>query len=75
MKALVLNSGSSSQKSSLYQMDETLPDDPPTSLWQGKIEWRDKVAEAKIKNARGVVQKNEPKSRRVQRRLSIYLAL
>src|SRR6266496_1381437 len=61
MKVLVLNSGSSSQKSSLYQMDETLPDDPPTSLWQGKIEWRDKVAEAEIKNARGVVQKNRAK--------------
>ncbi len=61
MKVLVLNSGSSSQKSSLYQMDETLPDDPPTSLWQGKIEWRDRVAEAEIKNARGVVQKNRAK--------------
>src|SRR2546430_159892 len=61
MKVLVLNSGSSSQKSSLYQMDETLPDDPPTSLWQGKIEWRVKVAEAEIKNARGVVQKNRAK--------------
>src|SRR6266403_1918144 len=61
MKVLVLNSGSSSQKSSLYQMDETLPDDPPTSLWQGKIEWRDEVAEAEIKNARGVVQKNRAK--------------
>src|SRR5436305_5661362 len=61
MKVLVLNSGSSSQKSSLYQMDETLPDDPPTSLWQGKIEWRDRVAEAEIKNARRVVQKNRAK--------------
>src|SRR5205814_9463684 len=61
MKVLVLNSGSSSQKSSLYQMDESLPDDPPTSLWQGKIEWRDRVAEAEIKNAHGVVQKNRAK--------------
>src|SRR5207247_10302455 len=58
MKVLVLNSGSSSQKSSLYEIGQTLPDDPPTSLWQGKIEWRDKVAEVEIKNARGVVQKN-----------------
>ena len=58
MKVLVLNSGSSSQKSSLYQMDETLPDDPPTPIWEGKIEWRDRIAEAEIKNARGVVQKN-----------------
>src|SRR5205809_5662393 len=61
MKVLVLNSGSSSQKSSLYEIGQTLPDDPPTSLWQGKIEWRDRVAEAEIKNARGVVQKNRAK--------------
>src|SRR5207247_4464113 len=61
MKVLVLNSGSSSQKSSLYEIGQTLPDDPPTSLWQGKIEWRDKVAEVEIKNARGVVQKNRAK--------------
>src|SRR5881398_3672438 len=61
MKVLVLNSGSSSQKSSLYEIGQTLPDDPPTSLWQGKIEWRDEVAEVEIKNARGVVQKNRAK--------------
>jgi len=61
MKVLVLNSGSSSQKSSLYPMDETLPDDPPTPIWEGKIEWRDRIAEAEIKNARGVVQKNRAK--------------
>ncbi len=61
MKVLVLNSGSSSQKSSLYQMDEILPNDPPTPLWEGKIEWRDRIAEAEIKNARGVVRKNRAK--------------
>src|SRR6266581_4803550 len=58
MKILVLNSGSSSQKSSLYQIDETLPDDPPTPLWEGKIEWHKKGAETEVKNARGIVQKN-----------------
>jgi acetate kinase len=61
MKVLVLNSGSSSQKSSLYQMEETLPDDPPTPLWQGKIEWRDRIAETEVKNARGFLQKNRTK--------------
>src|SRR5882724_8128998 len=61
MKVLVLNSGSSSQKSSLYQMDEILPNDPPTPLWEGKIEWRDRIAEAEVKNSRGVVQKNRTK--------------
>ncbi len=59
MKILVLNSGSSSQKSSLYEIGENLPDDPATPLWEGKIEWHDGVAKAEVKNARGVVQKGQ----------------
>jgi acetate kinase len=61
MKILVLNSGSSSQKSSLYEIGETLPDDPPVPLWDGKVEWHDEVAEAEVKGARGVVQKDQVK--------------
>ena len=59
MKILVLNSGSSSQKSSLYEIGENLPDDPPAPLWEGKIEWHDEVAKAEVKNARGVVEKHQ----------------
>ena len=59
MKILVLNSGSSSLKSSLYEIGETLPDDPPPPLWEGKIEWHDEVAKAEVKNARGVVEKHQ----------------
>jgi acetate kinase len=61
MKILVLNSGSSSQKSSLYEIGETLPDDPPVPRWEGKVEWHDEVAEAEVKGARGVVQKDQVK--------------
>jgi acetate kinase len=61
MNILVLNSGSSSQKSALYEVGDSLPDDPPAPLWEGKIEWHDEVAEAEIKNARGVVQKDRVK--------------
>jgi acetate kinase len=61
MKILVLNSGSSSQKSSLYEIGETLPDDPPAPVWEGKIEWHDEVAKAEVKNAPGVVQKGRVK--------------
>src|SRR5574339_578971 len=39
MKILVLNAGSSSQKSCLYQIDDTLPDLPPTPLWEAKVDW------------------------------------
>src|SRR5260370_1736988 len=61
MKILVLNSGSSSQKCSLYEIGETLPDDPPTPLWEGQIEWQDEVAEAEVKGARRVGQKDQVK--------------
>jgi acetate kinase len=61
MKILVLNSGSSSQKSCLYEIDEIPPDNPPAPLWEGKIEWHDQVAEAEIRNSRGVIQKEQVK--------------
>jgi len=59
VKILVLNSGSSSQKScSLYEIGGTLPDDPPAPLWEGKIEWHDEVADAEV-NSRGVAQRDQ----------------
>jgi acetate kinase len=61
MKILVLNSGSSSHKSSLYEIGEALPDDPPTRLWEGRVEWHDQVAEVEGKNARGFVQQDQVK--------------
>ncbi len=61
MKILVLNSGSSSQKSSLYEIGKTLPEDPPAPLWEGKIEWHDESAEAAVKNAGGAVQQDAVK--------------
>lgn len=54
MKALVLNSGSSSQKSCLYEIGDTLPDYPPGCLWEGKIEWAGGQAEYSIKNSHGI---------------------
>jgi acetate kinase len=58
MKVLVLNSGSSSQKSCLYEIGDTLPDEPPGCIWEGKIEWADDKAEYSIKNSRGVSRKD-----------------
>jgi acetate kinase len=57
MNVLVLNSGSSSQKSCLYKMGVTLPDDPPASVWEGKIEWASDKAQYSIKSSRGVSRK------------------
>ena len=38
MKILVLNAGSGSQKCSLFDFGEALPDDPPEPLWEGEID-------------------------------------
>lgn len=56
MKILVLNSGSSSQKSCLYEIGDSLPDDPPACLWQAKIEWQGEFADAEIKSGHGFSQ-------------------
>src|SRR5215813_8510033 len=57
MKILILNSGSSSQKACLYEIASTLPDHPPASLWEGKIEFDDDTATIAVKNARGATKK------------------
>ncbi|HEY8715237.1 MAG TPA: acetate kinase [Candidatus Acidoferrum sp.] len=59
MKILVLNSGSSSQKSRLYELGDALPQDPPDPLWEGKVEWRGERAVLEVSNAAGITQKEE----------------
>lgn len=67
MKILVLNAGSSSQKSCLYSVEgDTLPNEPPQPLWEGQIDWTHQqgVAELKVKTAGGVFQRElQSKSR------------
>ncbi len=56
MKILVLNAGSSSQKSCLYEIaDEAFPTQAAQPLWEGKINWvQDRgVAEIEVKTAMG----------------------
>jgi len=55
MKVLVLNSGSSSQKTCLYEFAAALPADPPTPLWEARMEWggADNMAQLRIRNAAG----------------------
>ena len=55
MKILVLNSGSSSQKTCLYEIGETLPIHPPECLWESRIEWDTETAEVTTK-ANGVTE-------------------
>jgi acetate kinase len=56
MKVLVLNAGSSSQKSCLYEIpDHAIPHEAPQPLWEGKVNWtQDRgVAEIEVKTATG----------------------
>ncbi|HVQ64324.1 MAG TPA: acetate kinase, partial [Terriglobia bacterium] len=62
MKILALNSGSSSQKTCLYEIGETLPADPPDRLWEGKIEWQGEDAMAVIKNSGRVSRQDRVKA-------------
>ena len=59
MKVLVLNSGSSSQKSSLFDFGASLPDSPPAPLWEGKLEWQGERASLEIKKSGGIIRKEE----------------
>ena len=55
MKILVLNSGSSSQKSNLYEVGSDLPDGPPAPLWEAKIEWEVDNAQISVSTSHGAV--------------------
>jgi acetate kinase len=65
MKILVLNSGSSSQKASLYDLAAPLPDDPATPQWEGKIEWRGERASLEVRtSSNAVANENVPAGNR-----------
>jgi acetate kinase len=55
MKILVLNAGSSSQKSRLYEIDGSLPEEPPAPLWKADADWTgyQETADVEISTARG----------------------
>jgi len=61
VKILVLNSGSSSLKSSLYDLRAPLPQLAPDPLWQGEIEWSGNDAEIKIETSAGAKAKSKLK--------------
>lgn len=49
MKILVLNAGSSSQKSCLYDLSEPLPLLPPKPVWEAHVDWTHTPGAAEIK--------------------------
>ena len=61
MKILVLNSGSSSQKSAMYEISGALPGHPPTPAWEGKIEWDGDLADMQVQTSQGARLKSRVK--------------
>jgi acetate kinase len=53
MKILVLNSGSGSQKTALYELTGSLPEHPPAPTWEGQIEWSGNQADVQVRNLHG----------------------
>lgn len=51
MKILVLNSGSSTQKSALYDIESPSYADPVAPLWEGKLEWGGEKETLTVQNA------------------------
>jgi len=61
MKILVLNSGSSSQKSCLYEIGDALPALAPEPVWQGHVEWDDGRDEIEVHTSQGANLKEQLK--------------
>lgn len=57
MKILVLNSGSSSQKASLYELTDPLPPSPAAALWDGRVEWQGDRVVLEARNSTGAILK------------------
>lgn len=68
MKILVLNAGSSSQKSYLYEIRDGLPDTAPEPLWEGLASWGEHQGKATInvKTAHGKLEKDLPTDSRTE---------
>lgn len=49
MKVLILNAGSSSLKSCLYELAEPLPPIPPVPLWEGHVEWEEPFRNVRLR--------------------------
>ena len=59
MKILVLNSGSSSQKTALFDLDRQSSADPAPPLWEGTLQWDGDKEELHIRNCHGVEIRRE----------------
>ena len=73
MRVLVLNSGSSSQKSRLYEFGDAPPQHPPVPLWEARVEWDGDLAQVQVRNAHGAVAGDRVKLESRQRAIEHML--
>jgi acetate kinase len=59
MKILVLNSGSSSQKTALFDLEGAVLEEPARALWEATIAWHGSRGELEIRNSRGAATKGQ----------------
>src|SRR5207248_8144678 len=71
MKTLVLNSGSSTQKSAIFELGPESSDEPVTPLWEGKLEWDGDKESLTIQNSNGKTVKEEAVVQADNRRASL----
>src|SRR6266700_3834910 len=71
MKILVLNSGSSSQKSALFDLEPASSADPVPSLWEGKLDWDGNHETLTVRNSKGEKIRNEAEVRTENRQVSV----
>lgn len=62
LKVLVFNSGSSSQKSALFELERNAAADPISALWEGKLQWDGDKEELHIRSQSGQEIRKEGKS-------------
>ncbi|MGH9515103.1 MAG: acetate/propionate family kinase [Terriglobales bacterium] len=71
MKILVLNSGSSSQKSALFELAPEASTEPVAPLWEGKLEWDGDKEKLTVHNSGGKTIKEDAIIRADDRRGSL----
>ena len=62
MKILVLNSGSSTQKSALFDLEQNSSADPIPPLWEGKLEWDGDKESLHVRSHRGAEIRRDGKA-------------
>jgi acetate kinase len=75
MKILVLNSGSSSQKSALFELAGEASSDPVPPLWEGKLDWDGDEERLSLSNAQAGTLRQEKKTKPEDRPRSVELML